>query len=100
MSDTELATRTKNKLKPPSQYKVVLLNDDYTAMDFVVAVLVQIFNKSIEESNAIMIHIHMTGRGVAGVYSLEIAKQKQDETHLAAKRYGYPLKSILEETIQ
>ena len=98
MADTNTATRTKSKLKPPSIYKVVLLNDDYTPMDFVTEVLKQIFGKTEEEAVAIMLHVHKQGRGVAGIYSLEIATQKQEETHRAAKVYGYPLKTKLEES--
>lgn len=98
MSDTALATKTKSKLKPPSMYKVVLLNDDYTPMDFVIAVLTQIFEKSAEEATAIMLHVHNHGRGVAGIYTLEVATQKQNETHRAARAHSYPLKVTLEES--
>lgn len=98
MTDTAVHTKTKSKLKPPSMYKVVLLNDDYTPMDFVVAVLMQLFEKSEEEAMAIMLHVHNQGRGVAGIYTFEIAKQKQDDTHRAAKQHQYPLKVTLEES--
>lgn len=98
MTDTAVGTKTSTKTKLPSMYKVVLLNDDYTPMDFVVAVLEQIFHKSPEEANAIMLFIHNNGRGVGGIYTFEIAKQKQEEVHLAAKTHGYPLKVILEES--
>lgn len=98
MADTAEPTKIRTKLKPPSMYKVILLNDDFTPMDFVVAVLQQLYEKSAEEATAIMLHVHNAGRGVAGIYTLEIAKQKQNETHLAARRHGYPLKVTLEES--
>ena len=98
MTDTAVATNTKSKTKPPSLFKVVLLNDDYTPMEFVVEILIQIFGKTEEEASAIMLHVHNQGRGVAGIYTFEIANQKQNETHMAARKYNYPLKTKLEES--
>lgn len=101
MSDAELQSKSKTKLKRPSRYKVVLLNDDYTPMDFVVAVLMQIFGKNREEANQIMLFVHTSGKGVAGSdYTLEIATQKTEETHAAARTYGHPLRARIEEMIQ
>jgi len=99
MSDVATGIRTQNKLKLPSMFKVVLINDDYTPMDFVVEVLKQIFDKQQDEAETIMLHVHTQGRGVAGIYTFEIAKQKQDETHKIAKLYKYPLKTRLEESL-
>ena len=98
MTDAAVSTKTRSKIKPPSMYKVVLINDDYTPVDFVIAVLMQIFNKPAEEASAITLHIHNNGRGVAGIFTLEIAKQKQEESHRAARAYGYPLKVVIEES--
>ncbi len=99
MTEAEAGTKIKSKIKPPSMYKVILLNDDYTPMDFVVAVLQQIFDKNADEAVDIMLKVHNEGRGVAGIYTYEIAKQKQDETHIAARRHSFPLKTKLEESI-
>lgn len=98
MSDTELGVKTRSKLTPPSLFKVILLNDNYTPMDFVVEILKQVFGKGDDEATNIMLHIHNKGRGVAGIYTYELAKQKQAETHRIAKLYQYPLKTILEES--
>lgn len=93
---TELDTHTAIKLKIPSLYKVVLLNDDYTPMDFVIQVLMEIFNKSVEEAHQLTMDIHEKGRGLAGVYSKEVAEQKVYECSQVSKSYKHPLKAIAE----
>jgi len=92
----EKETKTKTKLKRPKLYKVLLHNDDYTTMEFVVAILITIFNKSETEATAIMLHIHRTGLGVAGVFTYEIAEAKVHETMQAAEEAEYPLLCTLE----
>ena len=85
------------KLDTPKMYKVILLNDDYTPMDFVVLVLRRFFAKSEEEATKIMLDVHKKGAGVAGVYSLEIAEMKVMQVNQFAQLNQNPLKSTLEE---
>lgn len=98
---TKTATTTKTEVKKepfrPKLYKVILLNDDVTTMDFVVAILVKIFEKSVQDAVDIMFKVHKTGSGVAGIYIKEIAKTKQNAVINAAKEANFPLKCILEE---
>jgi ATP-dependent Clp protease adaptor protein ClpS len=93
MSDTNLAARkkTKQKLTEPSKWKVVMLNDDYTTMEFVVFALTTIFKHDEEAAHKLMVMIHTEGSAVAGVYSFEIAESKCVETTTLARGQGYPL---------
>jgi ATP-dependent Clp protease adaptor protein ClpS len=84
-------------LDEPEQYKVVLHNDDYTTMDFVVEVLVKIFHKSIEESEQLMLKIHKSGKAVCGVYTYDIAQTKVYQVRQLAKQNGYPLLATFEK---
>ncbi len=86
------------KLKAPNKFQVIMLNDDTTPMDFVINVLVQIFNKSPEAAKEVMIEIHEKGRGVAGAYSYEVAEQKCTETVTIARRNQFPLEVTIEES--
>jgi len=81
----------------PTRYKVLLHNDDYTTMDFVVEILVTIFHKSVAESEHIMLSIHQKGKAVCGVYSYEIAQTKVHQVKQLAKKSGFPLLATLEE---
>jgi len=94
---TALDTETVTKLKVPSSYKVVLLNDDYTPMDFVMEILEVLFAKSPEEAQALCIQVHQAGRGVAGIYSKEVADQKVSDVNKLAKFHKHPLKTIAEQ---
>ena len=85
------------KIKEPKKYKVILLNDDYTTMDFVVDILIKIFRKNVEEATQIMLKIHETGKGVCGVYSYEIAATKVAQVKANARQAQYPLRAIMEE---
>ena len=85
------------ELKEPKKYKVFLLNDDYTTMDFVVEVLCDIFHKSYEEAVNIMLTIHKSGKGLCGVYTYEIAETKVDQVHRLARANQFPLKAVMEE---
>lgn len=87
----------KTKQEEPALFKVVLLNDDYTTMDFVIHVLEEIFQKSPSEAYGIMMHVHLNGRGIAGVYPWEIAETKADTVMSMARSAGYPLRAALEE---
>lgn len=84
------------KLKPPQLYKVLLHNDDYTAMDFVVAVLQTVFSRTEAEATQIMLHIHHHGTGVAGVFTAEIAETKVGKVLALAKESQYPLLATME----
>ncbi|MBY0573666.1 MAG: ATP-dependent Clp protease adapter ClpS [Undibacterium sp.] len=85
------------KLKPPSMYQVVLLNDDYTPMEFVVAVIQEYFNKDKETAMQIMLKVHIDGRGVCGVYSKDVALTKVELVLTLARREGHPLQCVMEE---
>lgn len=93
---TATVVRKRPKVAHPKQFKVILLNDDYTSMDFVVSVLETIFRKSPVESVQIMLAIHKKGSGLAGIYSKEIAEAKVEAVHSRAKDAGYPLRSVME----
>ena len=83
-------------VKPPGMFNVVLHNDDYTSMDFVIAVLVQIFNKGMDEAFAITQHVHVQGKGVAGQYTREIAETRKQIAMDAAKKNEFPLQITVE----
>ncbi|POR03303.1 ATP-dependent Clp protease adaptor ClpS [Alkalispirochaeta sphaeroplastigenens] len=84
-------------VQEPKRYRVILHNDNYTTMDFVVEVLRLVFHKSPVESHAIMMKIHKTGQGIVGVYSYDIAATRAARTRSLAKEGGYPLKCTIEE---
>jgi ATP-dependent Clp protease adaptor protein ClpS len=94
--ETGVATRAKPKTKKPSMYRVVLLNDDYTPMEFVVLVLEHFFNKSREEATRIMLHVHNFGVGVCGVYTYEVAETKVAQVLDLARRNEHPLQCTME----
>lgn len=96
-TDSNIATKTKVKLKVPSSYKVVLLNDNYTPMDFVEWVLIDIFDKTAEEARELMLAVHHNGRGLAGIYPKQIAEQKVLDVKTLAKQHGHPLRCTMEE---
>jgi ATP-dependent Clp protease adaptor protein ClpS len=96
VSDTATKTRTAPKTATPPLYKVLLLNDDYTPMDFVVEVLVRFFKKTDQEAVTIMLQVHHAGVGLAGVYSHEIAETKVNQVAMAAERAGFPLECTME----
>ena len=92
-----LATVERKKTQRPDRYKVLLYNDDYTPMDFVVNILVQVFGKSPAAATQIMLQVHRGGLGVAGVYIREIAETKVSTVHRLAEERGYPLRSGVEK---
>ena len=95
--DRSVLTETRPKLKRPPKFKVILYNDDYTPMEFVVRILEQLFQRSPSEATQLMLQIHKSGFGIAGVYVLEVAETKVAAVHQAAERYGYPLRSGVEQ---
>ncbi len=88
--------RRPERVKPPQMYQVVLLNDDYTPMEFVVVVIQEFFNKDRETATQIMLKIHLDGKGVCGVFSKDVAATKVDQVTEAARRNGHPLQCISE----
>jgi ATP-dependent Clp protease adaptor protein ClpS len=94
---TERRTRPETRTKRPSMYKVILLNDDYTPMEFVVEILKQVFHKPHPEATRIMLHVHQNGMGVAGVYPYEIAETKVRTVEELARESQYPLKCVMEK---
>ncbi len=92
----DLAVREKRKTKTPRLYRVLLHNDDYTTMEFVVMVLMEVFHRSQGEAVAIMLHVHRKGAGVAGVYPKEIAESKMEKVARLAREAEYPLLCTME----
>ena len=84
------------RVKPPQMFQVVMLNDDYTPMEFVVVVIQEFFGKDLEAATQIMLKIHLDGKGVCGVYSKDVAATKVDQVLDAAHKAGHPLKCISE----
>jgi ATP-dependent Clp protease adaptor protein ClpS len=94
---TGLVTKTRPKTKRPSLYKVLLLNDDYTPMEFVVHVLERFFNKGREDATRIMLHVHHKGVGICGVYTYEIAETKVAQVMDFARQHQHPLQCTMEK---
>ena len=93
---TVLLERRPQKTKPPQMYQVVVLNDDYTPMEFVVMVIQEFFNKDRETATQIMLKIHLDGKGVCGVFSKDVAATKVDQVSEAARKHGHPLQCLSE----
>ncbi len=93
---TEVENVIDVKIKQPSLYKVILLNDDYTPMPFVVEILVDVFNKSLADAQKLTLEVHHNGKGVAGIFTREVAEQKTIDTVAVASHYGHPLKAMCE----
>jgi ATP-dependent Clp protease adaptor protein ClpS len=92
-----VVVKSKPKTKKPSMYKVLLLNDDYTPMEFVVHVLERFFGKDREEATQIMLHVHRRGVGVCGVYTYEVAETKVTQVIDFARRHQHPLQCTMEK---
>ena len=97
-SDILVKDKVKTRVIVPKFYAVVFHNDDYTPVDFVVQVLVELFNKTLNEACDLTMHIHRHGKGVAGIYTYEIANQKCMETLKVAQIYQHPLRVTVEES--
>lgn len=95
--ETGLATKTRPKVKKPSMYKVLMLNDDYTPMEFVVHVLQRYFNLSSEQATEIMLNVHHRGVGVCGVFTYEIAETKVSQVMDLARKNQHPLQCTIEK---
>ena len=94
--DNPVVEAQRSKLAPPPLYTVLLLNDDFTPMEFVIVVLQEFFGKDKEQATQIMLKIHLDGRGVCGVYSRDIAATKVEQVLQAAQQAGHPLQAVSE----
>lgn len=95
--DEKIDSESNIKIKEPSQYKVIMHNDNTTTMDFVVEILIAIFNKTHEEAVETMLKIHNSGSAVVGIYTFDIAISKINKTHQIARANGFPLKCTYEK---
>jgi ATP-dependent Clp protease adaptor protein ClpS len=96
-TDGQVLDKTRPKTRKPDLFKVLLHNDDYTTMQFVIEVLEGIFHKSPAEAFRIMMHVHTRGHGICGAYPYEVAETKVGMVHDAARERGYPLRASMEE---
>ena len=96
-TDIQIDEKIKVVISEPKRYKVILLNDDATPMDFVISMLMEIFKHSVDSANTVTMQVHETGSGIAGVYSFEIAEAKAVEATSLARAAGYPLQIKMEE---
>ena len=95
--DHGVAVKSRSKTKKPSMYKVLMLNDDYTPMEFVVHILEHYFSRSHEEATQIMLHVHQKGVGICGVYTYEVAETKVNQTMELAQQNQHPLQCTIEK---
>jgi ATP-dependent Clp protease adaptor protein ClpS len=95
-SDSVVLERRTQRTQPPQMYQVVMLNDDFTPMEFVVMVLQEFFGKDREAATQIMLKIHLDGKGVCGVYTKDVAASKVDQVQDAAHQAGHPLQAVVE----
>ncbi len=95
--DLEILERPSREVKEPELFRVILHNDDYTTMDFVMEILETTFHKSPAEAYRVMMGVHLTGRGMAGVYPFEVAETKVENVHESARANNFPLHASLEE---
>lgn len=96
-NEIEIELNDELDLQEPNKYKVFLLNDDFSTMDFVIDILVKVFRKSEDEASVIMLNIHNKGREICGTYSYEIASTKVAQVKTLAREKGFPLKAVMEE---
>jgi ATP-dependent Clp protease adaptor protein ClpS len=95
--DIGILERPERKVKEPEQFRVLLHNDDYTTMEFVLETLEEVFQKSPAEAYRVMMKVHLEGHGVAGIYTHEVAETKVETVHERARQNGFPLRASLEE---
>ncbi|GGB63266.1 ATP-dependent Clp protease adapter ClpS [Blastomonas aquatica] len=95
--DIGIAVKTRAKSKKPSQYKVLMLNDDYTPMEFVVLVLKRFFSMNMDEATRVMLHVHQKGVGVCGIFTYEVAETKVNQVMDFAREHQHPLQCTLEK---
>lgn len=95
-ADPGVAIADETKLEPPKMYKVLIHNDDYTSMEFVIHVLMKFFSKNYDEANAIMLKVHHEGIGLCGIFTYEVAESKSAKVNRYSRGKGHPLKSSIE----
>ncbi len=95
--EEQIGSDTMEDIKEPSMYRVLLHNDDYTTMDFVIEILVFVFNKPVEAATRIMLDVHKHGIGLCGIYTYEVAETKVETVEALAREKGFPLKCTMEE---
>tara|TARA_B100000900_G_scaffold246459_1_gene209641 strand:+ start:3027 stop:3326 length:300 start_codon:yes stop_codon:yes gene_type:complete len=97
MAETQSDTITKTEITYPNRYNVMFINDDFTPMDFVVQLLIEVFNKTLDQAKDITLQIHEKGKGVAGTYNFELAEQKKAEAVAISRNNGHPLTILVEK---
>jgi ATP-dependent Clp protease adaptor protein ClpS len=95
--DEALGSETRDEVREPSMYRVLLHNDDYTTMEFVVEILCFVFTKSAQDAVRIMLNVHENGIGICGLYTFDVAETKLETVHAIAEERGYPLKCTMEK---
>ena len=95
--EEEVTSESKDEVREPPMFRVLLHNDDYTTMEFVVEILITVFNKSPEEAVEIMLNVHRKGIGICGVYTYEVSETKVNIVHVLARENGFPLKCTMEK---
>lgn len=95
--ETIAREEVEDSAREPDEYRILLLNDDYTTMEFVVTVLMTVFHKSLPEAGRIMLDVHRKGHGAVGVYSYDIASAKVAQVHQLARQRGFPLRCAMEK---
>ena len=96
-NNTELLRKNRKKLREPDDFRVILLNDNYTTMDFVVEVLMLVFHKGEDDATRIMLDVHTRGKGVVGTYPWDIAQTRANQVHNLARQNEFPLKCVVEQ---
>ncbi len=91
MAKTNIQSKTRVEIKYPDRYKIIILNDDYTPFEFVISLLVEVFNKNGDEAKRVTAEVHELGQGVVGYYNAEVAEQKTSEATLLSRTAGHPL---------
>ena len=99
MARSQAKTIERTEVRYPDRFKIIMWNDDFTPMDFVVQLLVELFDRPLNEAKAIMVDIHEEGKGIAGEYNFEIAEQKVHEGSTLSRHNGYPLKITMEKMV-
>lgn len=99
MARSQAKTIERTEVRYPDRFKIIMWNDDFTPMEFVVQLLVELFDRQLNDAKAIMIDIHEDGKGIAGEYNFEIAEQKVHEGSTIARHQGYPLKITMEKMV-
>lgn len=97
MAREATGTKTRTEIKYPDRFNVIIHNDDFTPMEFVIRLLIEVFNRNIEDAGKLTLVVHEDGRAIVGSYGLEIAEQKREESTLIARQHGYPLKITIEK---